>query len=132
MKSLWLIGVVGMVVGGCASAADGTVDQSTSEDLSMSAIQACKADSDCVAVDKVGCCPNGWKEAVNKHHVAAYEHSFKCPQAHPVCPLYVINDTRNVECVSDKCAMVPTSCVQTVLCIKGDHFDTDVCACVPN
>lgn len=69
---------------------------------------ACTTDSDCVAVPRVGCCDNGWMESVNKHHVRSYEHSFTCPQSNPICPLYIVDDTRQPECNlgTGKCEMV--------------------------
>ena len=70
--------------------------------------EACSTDSDCVAVPQVGCCSNGYKAAVNEHHVAAYDASFTCPSPHPICPLFVILDTRQPECdnTSHTCQMV--------------------------
>ncbi len=68
---------------------------------------ACNQDSDCTAVERVGCCPNGINEAVNKHHATDYENSFVC-QTHQMCPLYVILDTRQPECNlgTNRCEMV--------------------------
>jgi hypothetical protein len=70
--------------------------------------ESCNVDSDCEAVPQVGCCNNGYKAAVNKHHVTAYEDSFTCPPPKPFCPLYVILDTRQPECNtgSHTCEMV--------------------------
>jgi hypothetical protein len=61
------------------------------------AFQACQSDSDCVAVPRVGCCNNGWKEAVNVSQKDAYAASFTCPRRHP-CPMYIIRDTRVPKC----------------------------------
>jgi hypothetical protein len=61
------------------------------------AFQACQSDSDCVAVPRVGCCYNGWKEAVNSAQKDAYAASFTCPRRHP-CPMYIIRDTRVPRC----------------------------------
>src|SRR5207249_4777824 len=58
---------------------------------------ACKVDSDCVAISKGGCCPNGWKVAVNKSQVSAYNSIAMCA-IEMICPLSVINDTRVAEC----------------------------------
>lgn len=70
---------------------------------------ACQADFECVAVPLVGCCNNGWKAAVNRCEVDAYESSFTCPEAHPVCPLYRVDDTRQPQCVAGECEMVAPS-----------------------
>jgi hypothetical protein len=69
---------------------------------------ACKVDSDCVATPRNECCGTGWMEGVNKKEVSAYHASFTCPQAHPICPLYLIDDTRVAQCNNDshKCEMV--------------------------
>lgn len=69
---------------------------------------SCKVDSDCVATPRNECCGTGWNAAVNKKEVAAYHDSFMCPQAHPICPLYVVLDTHVAQCNNDshKCEMV--------------------------
>jgi hypothetical protein len=56
--------------------------------------RSCTVDSDCVAVEKVGCCRNGWQEAVSTSQKEAYAKSFTCPQPHPICPMYIVHDTR--------------------------------------
>jgi hypothetical protein len=73
---------------------------------------ACKVDSDCVATPRNECCGTGWNEAVNKKEVAAYHASFMCPDAHPICPLYIIDDTRVPECQANKCTMVAITDIQ--------------------
>jgi hypothetical protein len=60
----------------------------------LAQFRACALDSECVAVDRVGCCHNGWKEAVAASQAEAYEKSFTCPQAHPMCPMYIVRDAR--------------------------------------
>ncbi len=60
--------------------------------------RACTADSDCVAVPRVGCCRNGWKEAVAASQKDAYGTSFVCPDPHPICAMYLIHDTREPQC----------------------------------
>ena len=133
--------------------------------------ESCSTDADCVAVPQVGCCSNGYKASVNKHHVAAYDASFTCPSPHPICPMYVILDTRQAECdnSSHTCQMVaiddiscggfvanqhhcptgydctgatnpdlpgkctePSTCVETVACMRTSHWDSTACACVAN
>lgn len=106
MKIIGYFVTLGLVVVGCSSApsTDGT-DQ-TDEEI-KSGMYACKTDSDCVAISKGGCCPNGWNVAVNKQHVKAYEASHVCHEQ-IVCPLYVILDQRVAECnvTKSKCEMV--------------------------
>jgi hypothetical protein len=69
---------------------------------------ACNVDSDCVAVPKVGCCPTGHQEAVNKQSVSSYESSFVCEMKRRICPMYRILDKRQPLCgsTSHKCEMV--------------------------
>jgi hypothetical protein len=74
---------------------------------------SCKTDSDCVAISQGGCCPNGWLVAVNKSDVKAYDAANVCA-SQPICPLYVIDDTRVAECNtgSGKCEMVQPDAVR--------------------
>jgi hypothetical protein len=67
-------------------------------DGGVAAFQACQSDSDCIAVPRNGCCHNGWKEAVNVAQQDAYRNSFTCPQAHPICPMYIVRDARIARC----------------------------------
>jgi hypothetical protein len=60
--------------------------------------RTCTFDSDCVAVDRVACCHNGWKESVANSQKEAYAKSFTCPQAHPICPMYLVHDARVPQC----------------------------------
>jgi hypothetical protein len=60
--------------------------------------RSCHADTDCIAVDRVGCCHNGWKEAVASSQAAAYARSFKCPEANPICAMYIVRDDRVPRC----------------------------------
>jgi hypothetical protein len=62
--------------------------------------RACSADADCVAVPRVGCCHNGWKEAVAAAQKDAYAASFVCPDAHPICPMFIVRDARVPRCDS--------------------------------
>ncbi len=70
--------------------------------------RACRADSDCVAVPRVGCCNNGWMEAVAATQTDAYAKSFTCPQPRPICPMYRIHEMRVPRCdpASQLCVMV--------------------------
>lgn len=80
----------------------------TASDAAPADFYACAADTDCVAVPKVGCCNNGYKEAVNKSSADAYKASFTCPTPNQICPHYMINDQRVPECnkTTKKCEMV--------------------------
>jgi hypothetical protein len=86
---------------------------------------ACKTDKDCIAVPTVGCCNNGYKTAVNVDEIDAYEASFTCPQEHPICPLFIINDTRAAECNVGKHACEMVAIDQ----IKCGGFTTNPHAC---
>lgn len=96
----------------CAANTDApeeNVAGSQDQDLSSAKIHACKTDDDCVAVPRGGCCSNGWMEAVNEHHVKAYENSSKCTaNPRPMCPMYIVHDTRVAQCNTAKksCEMV--------------------------
>ena len=130
----------------------------------------CKLDSDCVAVPVAGCCDNGWKIAVNVNEVSAYDAANACTNPHPICPEYVVNDTRVAECdfTTNSCTMIdPTTihcggniypnhscpdgyqcqfsgvpdvggtcvqktCVDTIDCKLGTHWDGTQCTCVAN
>jgi hypothetical protein len=60
--------------------------------------RACHVDADCVAVPRVGCCHNGWNEAVAVSQKDAYEASFVCPEAHPICAMFIVRDARIPVC----------------------------------
>jgi hypothetical protein len=75
-------------------------------------ITSCNADSDCVAVARGGCCQNGWLEAVNTHHVQAYQNATRCTaNPRPMCPMYMVRDTRVAACDTSahQCKMVDAS-----------------------
>jgi hypothetical protein len=69
---------------------------------------SCATDSDCTAVAKVGCCQNGFLEAVNKQSAEAYRASFVCDKKRPICPMYRILDKRVPLCESSthRCELV--------------------------
>jgi hypothetical protein len=75
---------------------------------------SCQVDSDCVAVPVAGCCNNGWKIAVNQGQVDAYDAANACTTPHPICPLYIVNDTRVAECSSSthKCEMIDPTAIR--------------------
>ena len=109
-----LVALVALSSASVIACAASTEDQAgeasgASEDLTISkSLTSCTVDANCVAVARGGCCSNGFLEAVNKDKVSAYEESTKCESAHPVCPLFVIHDTRVAECDTAKrtCTMV--------------------------
>lgn len=70
--------------------------------------RVCHADAECVAVARVGCCHNGWMEAVSASQKDAYAQSFVCPQPRPMCPMYIVRDARAAKCdlASHLCTMV--------------------------
>ena len=84
---------------------------------------SCRVDSDCTAVPENACCHNGRMEAVNKDHVTDYEDSFTCPNPHPICPLYVMLDTRQPECNNDThtCEMVAISDISCGGFVMNSH-----------
>ena len=82
-------------------------------------IFACTADSDCTAVPKNRCCPDGALEAVNAQQVDAYRKSWNqmCPPA--ACPTPRKQDTRVAECgSSSKCEMVA---IEKIVCGAGKN-----------
>lgn len=68
----------------------------------------CQTDSDCVAVEKAGCCPNGYLVSVNKDQVDAYDTTYACTEDAPLCPQFVVNDQRVAQCdfTSHQCQMI--------------------------
>jgi hypothetical protein len=91
--------------GACATHSGGSGDAGSS----------CQWDVDCVAVPLAGCCNNGWKEAVNRSQIDVYEKDGACTRAHPICPMYIVNDTRVPECnkITHACEMVN---VEDIVC----------------
>lgn len=75
---------------------------------------SCKVDADCVAISQGGCCPNGWNVAVNQSSVDDWQAAHACTDPHPICPLYVVNDTRVPECNNSthQCELVAIDQVQ--------------------
>lgn len=81
--------------GAVSTAGDtGAATDQAQDSGALAQFRACENDSECVAVDRVGCCHNGWKEAVAASHAEAYQKSFTCPQEHPMCPMYIVRDAR--------------------------------------
>jgi hypothetical protein len=69
---------------------------------------SCSVDADCVAVDRAGCCHNGYKDAVNASQVEAYRAANACKEAHHMCPMFMILDKRVARCNTTlkRCEMV--------------------------
>jgi hypothetical protein len=81
------------------ASADASVPGPAANDGGVPAqFRACAVDTDCVAVPRVGCCHNGWNEAVAASQKDAYAASFVCPQAHPICAMFLVRDTRSPRC----------------------------------
>jgi hypothetical protein len=68
---------------------------------------ACATDSDCVAVERAGCCPDGTLEAVNTTKLNAYQTSFICVDQ-ILCPQHILIDTRVAQCnfAKQQCEMI--------------------------
>jgi hypothetical protein len=95
--------------------------------------RTCKVDADCVAVDRVGCCHNGWKEAVSTAQRDAYARSFTCPDAQPICAMYIVRDERAVECdgPTHLCVMVRVEDVACGAPGDGRHACPEGYTCAP-
>jgi hypothetical protein len=76
--------------------------------LAGSGVFTCAADADCVAVDKAGCCHNGWLDAVAAASVESYNVLYECSESAPICAQYKVVDTRVAICdrTVGHCAMV--------------------------
>jgi hypothetical protein len=115
VTSVMTVGLDGSAPSG-PDAAVALAEPSTTSDAAVATTGApdagtfysCNASTDCVAVPKVGCCYNGYREAVNKGSVLAYKASFVCDNPHPMCPQYLIRDTRVPRCspTLHRCEMV--------------------------
>lgn len=70
---------------------------------------SCQTDSDCVAVSRGGCCPNGVNVAVSSGAEDDYAAASACTiTPHPLCPFAVILDRRAAQCnfTTNHCEMV--------------------------
>ncbi len=71
----------------------------TGDDAGVPArLRGCSTDTDCIAAPRVGCCHNGWLEAVAASQKDTYAASFVCPEPHPICPMYLIREARVPRC----------------------------------
>ncbi len=96
---------------------------------------ACSKDADCVAIPEGGCCPHGYKVAVNQSSVAAYNASVVCTTVpRPLCPLFLINDTRVSECNTGtgKCELVQPADIACGGFTTNPHKCTDGYTCQAN
>ncbi len=75
---------------------------------------SCQTDTDCVAVEKAGCCPNGFLVAVNQGEVKAYDTTFACTNPPAACPLFVVHDTRVAQCdfSTHQCQMIDPTAIR--------------------
>ncbi len=102
LASITTFSVVACQANTDASPDDDETGSVQSEELKKS-ITSCSVDDDCVAVPRGGCCQNGWNEAVNKHHTKAYANATKCTlNPRPMCPMYMVHDTRVAQCDTAK------------------------------
>jgi hypothetical protein len=92
---------------------------------------SCMLDADCVAVPKNGCCHHGHKVAINTKSTDAYKMSFTCADPRPICPAYVVQDTRVAECSNEthKCEMVGIDQIKCGGFIGNHHACPDTYQC---
>jgi hypothetical protein len=125
-------------VAACAATTGDASEEPASESQDAElrkSLTSCNVDSDCVAVPRGGCCDNGWKEAVNKHHTHAYANATKCTVSPPpFCPLYMVLDRRVAQCDTHakQCKMIAVAEIdgswgadQTIMTISGGHADLE-------
>jgi hypothetical protein len=69
--------------------------------------KSCAVDSDCEAVDRAGCCNNGFKEAITRGKEDVYRQVNACTKR-VMCPQYILRDTRTPACnpTTHRCEMV--------------------------
>lgn len=83
----------------------------------------CTQDSDCIAVDREGCCHNGYKDAVNAEHVAAYRAANACKNRRVMCPQFIIQDDRVAVCNTERrqCQMLKAESIPCGGNLRGGH-----------
>jgi hypothetical protein len=105
-----MIGCGGQVSGGDLSAEQDLSDakEDSARRQSHSEYYQCESDDDCVAVEKAGCCPNGFLVAVNSCQVTAYDAKYACDNPGQICPRYIVDDTRVAQCdyTTHQCQMI--------------------------
>lgn len=139
ISKLLSLGVLSVFCAAGAVACSTSTDPSPSDDPSAevqdqdlrASITSCKVDDDCVAVPRGGCCSNGWMEAVNKHHVRAYENATKCTVHNMMCPMYMVHDTRVAQCNTgtNKCEMVEPTDIRCGGFTRNPHSCPDGYSC---
>src|SRR5690242_6118941 len=107
LRTLTLLLATAVGVAACSGSSSDNATPGDENDITKSALFACQTDSDCIAVDQVGCCHNGYQAAVNKNQKEAYLHSFVCKEQ-VSCPQFLVHDTRVPQCNvgASKCQMV--------------------------
>jgi hypothetical protein len=60
--------------------------------------RACKANADCLAVPRAGCCDNGRKVPVAASQKDAYAQANACTRKRPMCPMFRVRDRRVAYC----------------------------------
>jgi hypothetical protein len=108
---------------GAAPSSPGAASGPTTQDAPPPEVLACTTDAECVAVDRNACCPDGTKEAITAMAVEAYRASFQCPNAHPLCPMDRVLDTRIAECsnANHTCEMVKPEDIHCGGFVKNPH-----------
>jgi hypothetical protein len=79
------------------------------------AFTGCVTDDDCVAIPQAGCCHNGWLVAVSSCSASDYTAANACQTSSPICPMYMVNDTRVAVCdpSSNACTLVQPTTAST-------------------
>jgi hypothetical protein len=115
-----------------ASTESSSTADTTGQDLSAKTMLSCNVDSDCVAIEKPACCPNGMKVAVNKSHVTAYRNANKCEDPPTVCPMFLIDDTRVAQCntESKQCEMILPGDISCGGFVANPHTCPDGMSCM--
>ena len=92
-------------------------------ELNGSGVFTCKADADCVAVAKAGCCDNGYLAAVRSDRVDDYKSLYACTDAAPICSHLYVQDARLAECsnLTGKCEMVSPADIQCGGFVRNSH-----------
>jgi hypothetical protein len=122
-----------VAVPACGGSPGATADSTAQGDTTAENFFSCHTDDDCVAVARVGCCSNGWKEAVNVDEVDDYEASGP-KVCNMMCPRYMVLDTRVAECnrAQHKCEMVAIQDIQCGGFVANPHHCPDGYDCVSN
>ncbi|WP_146649211.1 hypothetical protein [Labilithrix luteola] len=107
-------------------------DVVSGEDALSASTFACQDDSDCVAVDKGGCCPDGTEVAVNKSKTKSYAKSAVCKSKSHICPQHRVLETRVAQCnfATKKCEMVQPADISCGGFIKHAHNCPDGYLCL--